>query len=139
MTPEEARARAAQFAEKHAPANDGPDEGEVLARVERADGTELRVSLHRFRGKDFLRIAPWQKGGNGVAWPVKGKGATVRPSELAAVVSGLAAAMDRIDTLTSAQGRRRHRERAAAAQESAPAAPAGAEGVDAKEDDSDAF
>lgn len=113
MTPGEVKARAAAFAAKHPHASeDSPDEGEVLARVPRSDGTEVRVSLHRFRGKDYLRVVPWQAGRNGVMWPVRGKGVALRPNELPAVVTGLATAMERMDSLVSAKGRRRDIERA---------------------------
>lgn len=99
---EELRARADRFDRTHnPPANtDGekPDEGKVLAKVSRPDGTELRVSLHSYEGKPYVRVGPWQRGRDGASmWPVKGKGTTVRVGELGAVVRALIDAMDDVD------------------------------------------
>lgn len=93
------RARAERWQRDHQrPANtNAPDPGEVLARAPRPDGTELRVSLHHYQGKPFLRIAPWQRGEGDTWWPVKGKGCTVKVRELGAVALALAAAMDRCE------------------------------------------
>lgn len=83
---------------------DAPDPGTVLASVPRSDGTELRVSLHHYEGKPFVRVAPWQRdGASGAFWPVKGKGATVRVSELARVASAL---LDALDTAAPSNDRR---------------------------------
>lgn len=71
-----------------------PDPGHVLATLPRPDGTELRVSLHRYEGRPFVRVAPWSRGAAGDAWPVKGKGATLKTRELAAVARALLDALD---------------------------------------------
>jgi len=71
-----------------------PDPGHVLASLPRPDGTELRVSLHRYEGRPFVRVAPWSRGAAGDAWPVKGKGATIKTRELAAVARALLDALD---------------------------------------------
>ena len=90
------RERAAAFSAAHAaPAAAAPDQGDVLARVARADGTEMRVSLHAYEGKPYLRIGPWQRGAGDAWWPVKSKGTTVKVRELGDVVAGLCAAMER--------------------------------------------
>lgn len=64
------------------------DAGEVFAALQRDDGTELRVSLHWFdpaaRKGPWVRLAPWRDG-----WPVRGKGASIRLRELAAVTVAL--------------------------------------------------
>lgn len=96
---DELRARASRFAAaRPAPAAaNAPDPGQVLATAVRPDGSELRVSLHHYEGKPFLRIAPWQRGSDGAWWPVKGKGVSVKVRELGAVAEGLAGAMDALD------------------------------------------
>lgn len=70
-----------------------PDAGRILARLARTDGTELRVSLHRYEGKPFVRVGPWQSSSPD-AWPVKGKGCTVKVRELATVAAALLDAAD---------------------------------------------
>lgn len=91
------RARASTAVERERPAPaaaDAPDPGRVLLAVARPDGSEFRVSLHRYEGRPFVRVAPWQRGGGGSWWPVKGKGATVKVRELAAVAKALLDALD---------------------------------------------
>ena len=76
-------------------ASEAPDPGTVLASVPRTDGTQLRVSVHSFEGKPYVRVAPWASRDNGRSWwPVKGKGASVRVRELAAVAAALLDALD---------------------------------------------
>jgi hypothetical protein len=53
------------------------------------------VSVHVYEGHPFVRVAPWQRG-DGAWWPVKGKGASVRPRELAHVVVALARALEQL-------------------------------------------
>ena len=64
------------------------DAGDVFVALPRDDGTELRVSLHWFdpaaRTGPWVRLAPWRDG-----WPVRGKGASIRLRELAAVTVAL--------------------------------------------------
>lgn len=84
------RAAARQQQQRAAPA---PDAGRILARLPRFDGTELRVSVHTHEGKPFVRVGPWQSSAPD-AWPVKGKGTTVRVRELAAVAGALLDALD---------------------------------------------
>jgi hypothetical protein len=71
-----------------------PDQGEVLARVSRPDGTEMRVSSHLYEGKPYVRVGPWQRGEGDSWWPVKSKGTTVKVRELGDVVVGLLTAME---------------------------------------------
>lgn len=90
------RDRAAAFSAAHLqPMAAGPDQGDVLARVARADGTEMRVSAHVYEGKPYLRIGPWQRGAGDTWWPVKSKGTTVKVREIGAVIAGLCDAMER--------------------------------------------
>lgn len=91
-------ARAADHvaASQSRPAREAPDEGVILAALPRSDGTELRVSVHRYEGKPYVRVAPWQRGEGETWWPVKGKGATVRAREVAHVVVALSRALDEL-------------------------------------------
>ncbi len=93
------RARAAAAVERQRPANtstaEAPDPGTVLASLARPDGTQLRVSAHRYEGKPYVRIAPWSsRDGGATWWPVKGKGTSVKVRELAAVAKALLDALD---------------------------------------------
>lgn len=88
-----ARLDAHQRANPARPAPAPPDPGRILARMPRPDGTELRVSLHTYEGRPFVRVGPWQSSAAD-AWPVKGKGATVKVRELAAVAGALLDALD---------------------------------------------
>jgi len=95
------RARAAA----HAPAatatsRELPDPGEIVADLSRPDGTVLRVAVKRWHnpeakpgepGAVFVDLRVWNRG-----WPVKGKGVTVKPRELAALASALLDAADRV-------------------------------------------
>lgn len=91
-----ARVEAHQRAHPARPAPAPPDPGRILARFSRPDGTELRVSLHSYEGKPYVRVAPWQSSAPD-AWPVKGKGSTVRVRELAGVAAALLDAMDAME------------------------------------------
>jgi hypothetical protein len=92
------RSRAQQFAADHAPKAAPPpvDAGTILARAPRTDGTEFRVSLHRYEGKPYVRVGAWQSAAAD-AWPVKGKVVSVKVRELAALANGIVAAMDAVD------------------------------------------
>jgi hypothetical protein len=90
-----ARARAvlARHVEQPPPPQSAPDPGEILAEIDRGDGTVLRVCWRLFEGKPFVAVGAWA--GNG--WPVKGKQTTVKLRELAAVINGLVAAVEKRD------------------------------------------
>lgn len=81
-----------------------PDVGRIIARVPRTDGTELRVSVHEYQGKPFVRVGPWQSNAPD-AWPVKGKGTTVKVRELGALAAGLLDALDAINESRDDDGR----------------------------------
>jgi hypothetical protein len=66
-----------------------PDPGRVLAECQRRDGTALLVSLRSYEGHRFLAIGVWSSGG----YPIKGKHASVRLSELDDVAAALAEAI----------------------------------------------
>jgi hypothetical protein len=89
--------RRAAAQQQQRPAAPAPDAGKILAALPRFDGTELRVSLHTHEGKPFVRVGPWQSSAPD-AWPVKGKGTTVRVRELAAVAAALLDALDATET-----------------------------------------
>jgi hypothetical protein len=78
-----------------------PDPGRILTRAPRRDGTELRVSVHTYEGKPFVRVALWQSSAPD-AWPVKGKGCSVRVGELLAVAAAL---LDAADAANDGEGR----------------------------------
>jgi hypothetical protein len=93
------RARASAAVARQRPANastaEAPDPGTVLASIARPDGTQLRVSAHTYEGRPFVRVAPWSsRDGGATWWPVKGKGASVKVRELAAVAAALLDALD---------------------------------------------
>lgn len=92
-----ARARAHEARHPAPPPREAPDPGRVLVRIPRPDGIELRVSVHTYEGKPYVRVAPWKRGDGETWWPVKGKGASLKVRELARVASALADAMDATD------------------------------------------
>lgn len=90
------RAKAQAYTAAHTkPVGACPDQGDVLARVARSDGSEMRVSAHVYEGKPFLRVGPWQRGEGDSWWPIKSKGTTVKMREIGVIVEGLCAAMER--------------------------------------------
>lgn len=91
-----ARIDAHQRAHPARPAPAPPDPGRILARMPRNGGEELRVSLHYYEGRPFIRIGPWQSSAPD-AWPCKGKGTTVKVRELATVAAALLDALDAAD------------------------------------------
>lgn len=81
---------------------DPPDEGNVLLRIARAGGTELRVSLHTFESRSYVRLALWSTRDKGATWsPLECRGATVKVRELASVASAL---LDALDAATPPRG-----------------------------------
>lgn len=107
-TVEELRARINEMETSSAAApaerpREAPDPGKVLLRLARTDGTELRVSLHHYQGAPFVRVGPWQSGAPD-AWPLKGKGATVKVRELTSVASALLDAAAEVASNDGARG-----------------------------------
>jgi hypothetical protein len=91
-----ARARAVVAARSDAPAGRAPpDPGELLAEVDRPDGTRLRVAWRTLEGRPFVTVAVWEPGAHGGWWPVKGKQVSVRRAELGAVLEGLILAAEK--------------------------------------------
>ena len=89
-----ARAKAvlARHVEPPPPPQSAPDPGVILAEIDRGDGTTMRVCWRLFEGKPFVAVGVWAGG-----WPVKGKQTTVKVRELAAVLDGLVAAVEKRD------------------------------------------
>lgn len=94
------RARAAALAPAPGERREGPDPGEIIAEIPRPDGTVLRVAVKRWHNPDAPADAPpavyvdvrlWSG-----AWPVKGKGVSVKPRELAALASALLDAAEKL-------------------------------------------
>lgn len=77
------------------PPREQPDPGDVIADLPRTDGTVLRVAVKVFASEDgprtYVDVRLWQGG-----WPVKGKGLTVRPRELADLAVALVDAGDHL-------------------------------------------
>lgn len=92
----EALARAKAVLARHVeqpPTLAAPDPGEILAEIDRGDGTVMRVCWRLYEGKPFVAVGVWASNG----WPVKGKQTTVKVRELAAVIGGLVAAVEKRD------------------------------------------
>lgn len=94
------RARAARLAPAPGERREAPDPGEIIADIPRADGTVLRIAVKRWRNPDgpvdappatFVDVRLWSG-----AWPVKGKGLSVKPRELAALASALLDAAEKL-------------------------------------------
>lgn len=101
------RARAAAMVSTSAPttpSREGPDPGEIITDIARPDGTALRVAVKHYHapnakpddpGAPYVDLRVWQSGEPG-AWPVKGKGLSVKPRELARVAAAILDAADRL-------------------------------------------
>lgn len=101
------RARAVAMVSTSAPASssrEGPDPGEIIADIARPDGTVLRVAVKHYHapnakpddpGAPYVDLRVWQSG-EPCAWPVKGKGLSVKPRELARVAAAILDAADRL-------------------------------------------
>lgn len=94
------RARAAALAPAPGARREGPDPGEIIAEIPRPDGTVLRVAVKRWHNPDgpadappavFVDVRLWSG-----AWPLKGKGVSVRPRELAVIASALLDAAEKL-------------------------------------------
>lgn len=72
----------------------GPVEnGENLATISRSPAEQLRVTLSEYNGFPFISIRVWTAGADGVWYPAKGKGVSVRIREIVAVGRALARAL----------------------------------------------
>ena len=94
------RERAEAFQRAHPPRPMRPppaDEGERLATLARADGSELRVSWARYEGRAFLSLRVWSRGDGGAWWPDPKRGLAIKLRELPDVALALAAALDRAE------------------------------------------
>lgn len=69
------------------------DEGIKLATVNRGPNRELRIRWKTFKGHAFLDLREWSVNPeNAQWWPVKGRGISIKPRELAAMADALRAA-----------------------------------------------
>lgn len=65
------------------PAAPPAETGRRLAAFPRNRGEEeLRVNLAEFNGHEYLSLRVWSRGSDGNWWPVRGKGVSVRLSEI---------------------------------------------------------
>lgn len=71
------------------PWSEPPDPGQVLVDCQRRDGTALLVSIRTYEGHRYLGIGVWSSGG----YPLKGRHASVRLSELDDVAAAVAEAI----------------------------------------------
>jgi len=72
------------------------DEGVKIATLNRGPNRELRIRWKQFKGHNYLDVREWSVNPmNSQWWPVKGKGVTIKPQELAEV----AAAITRASTI----------------------------------------
>ncbi len=70
------------------------EQGKRLATIPRGEGEELRVTWGEYQGHYFLSIRLWSKDRSGGGWwPVKGKGISIKPRELAAFAQGVLSAL----------------------------------------------
>ena len=69
------------------------DDGVKLGTLLRGPDVELRIRAKEFKGHSYLDIREWsRKAADQDFWPVKGRGVTLKPRELADVIAALEAA-----------------------------------------------
>jgi hypothetical protein len=77
------------YESEHASPKPPVDQGKRLATFPRGKGREFRVSLSQYEGHPYVDLRLWEQNRAGDWWPVKGKGTTVRLSELPELVEAL--------------------------------------------------
>jgi hypothetical protein len=63
--------------------------GQRLAVFPRSRDQELRVSLAEYGGHDYVSLRVWAMDQDGQWWPVRGKGCSVRLSEIGGLIDAL--------------------------------------------------
>jgi hypothetical protein len=67
-----------------------PDDGERLATFQRNHGDEMRVTMAAFNGHPYVSLRLWSPDPQtGELWPVKGRGCSLRTSELPELAEAL--------------------------------------------------
>jgi hypothetical protein len=69
-------------------------EGKLLATIPRSSREELRVMLSTFKGRTRCDVRVWYRGEGDEFLP--GKGVSILPNQLAAVLKALSAAQDEL-------------------------------------------
>jgi len=71
--------------------SDAPaDDGVKLATISRGGDREVRIRWREFKGHRFVDVREWAASAQtGEWWPVKGKGLSIKPRELEAVLGAL--------------------------------------------------
>jgi hypothetical protein len=49
----------------------------------------MRITLAEYQGKPFISLRVWERGENGQLWPMRGKGCSLRMSEVEDVIDAL--------------------------------------------------
>lgn len=76
------------------------DDGVRLATIARSGDRELRLRLCRYKGHAYIDVREWAASPQtGEWWPVKGKGTTIKPRELEAVLAALQTALEHRDNV----------------------------------------
>jgi len=71
--------------------SDAPDDdGVKLATIARGGDREVRIRWREFKGHRFVDVREWAASAQtGEWWPVKGRGLSLKPRELGAVLGAL--------------------------------------------------
>src|SRR4051812_16555950 len=87
------------------PTPDPPrEDGKRLAEIPRGNNAVLRVTLQEYEGRPYLALRVWEKGQDGKLYPCKGKGCSIRISEIPHVQAALA--RDGVEALVTAEADR---------------------------------
>jgi len=66
------------------------DDGVKLATISRGGDREVRIRWREFKGHRFVDVREWAASAHtGGWWPVKGRGLSIKPRELEAVLGAL--------------------------------------------------
>jgi Transcriptional Coactivator p15 (PC4) len=79
------------------PVSPPEERGERVGTIARGQDEKLRIAIDEFRGHRYLALRAWSRDRDGNFWPLKGKGVSVRLSELREVIE----ALQRAEELTS--------------------------------------
>ena len=63
--------------------------GETLVVLRRGQGVELRIAMAEFQGRAYVSVRVFEQGHDGAFYPARGKGCSLRLSELPAIVEAL--------------------------------------------------
>jgi hypothetical protein len=72
-----------------APPSPPVDTARRLATLPRGQGAEMRLALAEYEGKPYVSLRVFERGSDGQLWPMRGKGCSIRISEVAEVIAAL--------------------------------------------------